>query len=838
MKPIAQTFYVNEPDNGVAGIYLTSLELFFASKSDSLGITVEIRDTDNGNPTKYVLPLGRTKLAAADVKISDDASVSTYVPFNAPLFLHSGTSYAIVIIPDGGNPDYTIWTADIIGTKDAPAIDVTTGSPIKTNNDTGTLFLSSNDLQFTAVQTEDIKFKLYRADFTATSGVAAFTSKRSDYIMGKEKIGSFYPRERVVVSNNNYSFARLIMSSNTGAFTVGEKIFQANSTGSNVATAVIATANQTNLKLTNCVGTFVTSYQVKGFVSNANAVITSVYDSVITTAGSNTITVPFTNTFSSATNQLIFVGANDRSTIQVGTVTEIIDGTTLRIRANARFSDGNCLFGAIRGGAGGLGGAELLYGGIKIEDDPINPNVVKFIVDNVTSNTTVNFSNSRGKYIIGLVSGASIKVTSVYNSSYTAIVPQFADIAPPQTNTSWSFVGASGPNKTMDSEPIPLTNNVEKELYDYPRSLMSRSNEYNALPPGRKGDTTIQVYSAMTTSNNKISPYIDVGASRMATFTSNQIVPKEKLYGFKMVVEDNPFTIGDYIMQKNDSTGHVSGRGYVDNVTPNLIVITDVTGFFTANSSYDLLKTDDYSVNTIAQEYSYFSENYNANYTGTSRYISKNVVLAEGQDAEDIRVFLTAYRPATTDFLVYARFQNREDVQKFDSKYWTKLVEISSPSMLSSTANVDDFLELEYGLPRSVELFANSCTCNSTSNWITISSSEQINQNDIIYLKDIESTKFFTGKIIRINAADTTKVRLEETPPFDIANAAFGVIPDLIDKRQAFVFSDNSNIVRYMNNKYAIFDSYKSFAIKIVPVSEGTAVFPRAKDMRAIALQV
>ena len=338
MKPIAQTFFVNEPENGVPGIYLTSLLLYFASKGTA-GVTIQIRETENGAPTKYILPLGETKIASADVKISEDASVPTYIPFVSPLFLHSATSYAIVIVPDGGDPGYQIWTSDIVGTNDKPSIDVTTNEPIKTNKDTGTLFLSSNDLQWTAVQTEDIKFVLNRAEFKYNSGRAAFTSKRSDYMTAKDKIGNFYPREICVMSNNNFNLARLTMTSNTGAFINGEVIFQSNGSA-NVATAKLFSANTSSVKVQNVSGTFVTTYQIKGLSSNSNGVISVVSDKVVTTEGSNNITGPFTNGFStSATNQLIFVGKNDRSYIQTLTITQVIDGTTLQVRVPASFSE-------------------------------------------------------------------------------------------------------------------------------------------------------------------------------------------------------------------------------------------------------------------------------------------------------------------------------------------------------------------------------------------------------------------------------------------------------------------------------------------------------------------
>jgi len=57
-----------------------------------------------------------------------------------------------------------------------------------------------------------------------------------------------------------------------------------------------------------------------------------------------------------------------------------------------------------------------------------------------------------------------------------------------------------------------------------------------------------------------------------------------------------------------------------------------------------------------------------------SRYISKTVVLADGQDAEDLVVFLTAYRPQGTNIQVYGKVLNATDSDPFDDKSWTPML--------------------------------------------------------------------------------------------------------------------------------------------------------------------
>jgi Domain of unknown function (DUF4815) len=79
-----------------------------------------------------------------------------------------------------------------------------------------------------------------------------------------------------------------------------------------------------------------------------------------------------------------------------------------------------------------------------------------------------------------------------------------------------------------------------------------------------------------------------------------------------------------------------------------------------------------------------------------NRYISKTVTLAEGQDAEDIKVVLTAYRPPNTDVKVWIKILHREDSTLFDDAPWIEMSRTSG-DVYSSLAIRSDFKEYTYG---------------------------------------------------------------------------------------------------------------------------------------------
>jgi hypothetical protein len=78
------------------------------------------------------------------------------------------------------------------------------------------------------------------------------------------------------------------------------------------------------------------------------------------------------------------------------------------------------------------------------------------------------------------------------------------------------------------------------------------------------------------------------------------------------------------------------------------------------------------------------------------RYISKPVELADGQDAEDLKVFVSAYRPSGTDVRVYARILNSADAEGLEFKNFTLLAQVAGSNSLSDSVDVTDYKEYEY----------------------------------------------------------------------------------------------------------------------------------------------
>lgn len=85
-----------------------------------------------------------------------------------------------------------------------------------------------------------------------------------------------------------------------------------------------------------------------------------------------------------------------------------------------------------------------------------------------------------------------------------------------------------------------------------------------------------------------------------------------------------------------------------------------------------------------------------------NKYISKTITLAPGQDAEDMKVILSSYRPPTTDVKVWVRLLHAEDGTNFAQRPWIELEkQDDSDGVYSSQSNKNDFIEYSYGFPSS-----------------------------------------------------------------------------------------------------------------------------------------
>lgn len=181
--PLAQSFIVgqaidapgaNNFQEDINGAFITGADLYFRTKdSGNSPLTVQVRTMELGTPTRIVL--GEPVVLTPDqVNISEDASIPTRITFSYPIYLAPGQEYAIVLLAPESD-QYEAWIAQMgersINAASLPDVDQ---ARYTQQFAIGSLFKSQNGSIWTADQYQDLKFKLYKAQFTSTEGTSFF----------------------------------------------------------------------------------------------------------------------------------------------------------------------------------------------------------------------------------------------------------------------------------------------------------------------------------------------------------------------------------------------------------------------------------------------------------------------------------------------------------------------------------------------------------------------------------------------------------------------------------------------------------------------------------------
>ncbi len=223
-----------------------------------------------------------------------------------------------------------------------------------------------------------------------------------------------------------------------------------------------------------------------------------------------------------------------------------------------------------------------------------------------------------------------------------------------------------------------------------------------------------------------------------------------------------------------------------------------------------------------------------------SKSISQKVKFANNRFAEDIRVFMTGYRPQGTEIRLYARIHNSADAETFDDKDWSPLKIIANADRYSSTEDLDDLVEYTYGLPpypEAANTLAGSFTTQLANNIIVaagVTPNTSIAAGDVIRLY---SPLFANNYMIAsVTDANTTTITLGQT----IANN--NVVGDgyKVDKLKyphtAFNNILNSNISKYYNSSMNEYETFDSFQVKIVFASNTIYTIPRVDQIQVIGV--
>jgi hypothetical protein len=867
----AQTFILDK--NAVAKadeVKITRVDLFIRRKPHPIdnksgiqypGMEIVIVPTKDTRPVynprkKY--PVARVPYGK--IFSSSNATLPTKFRFDNPVTLQTGKEYAIIVRVDG-NEDFVLWKGRaghwLVGTQ--------TQWNGQTNPNVGKYYenIAENAdeaLQWRPINDTDLKFKVFVARY-AYNGIpveAAANSTAADPI--------YYIGPGRAISNTSRRFVLPLPFSPMEYLTFED-----------YSSSVNADGLSGSLVYQNTV------FHPGGWANGASAISVSVTSNgTLVTANSkypNGANFSWTNVFSLANNTDEYItvvslahDSGQRRT-NIRKVASIVSNTVLQVEKRFNFSNSSAYFIKAPVGKtyrnsriGVFDGADQM-----LTLSETNSNSTVRFVNNAIESVTItdggtSYNNSDILYVRGweeinieleggyiaaanLVTNSSGGITAVYFSNVGA---GFVNTDAMVTILSNSSSGNSTGNTSAGSGAV-LTYNVNTTI----------RSEYHRNTGGFKNFEAVNLPIGM------VFPKVDISAPTGVAYTmyhqvfAYQMDTANTLSGKTFRAIANPAATRTVV--KNNARNPLD---YSNNIVipsrANEHIINYPNGAFmtpldyknpTQNSSllYLIVSSNNDFVSGSVDAFpglaygSYFINNdYTNEHTdrgnALAKHITKKINFLDSRAAEDVRVFLTAYRPLGTDIKVYVRAQNRNDTRdEFDDKDWTLLEYVGSNSIYSSPTNPNHYVELQFGFPaypNSAFTFDGVITTTNASATITgegtafNDSVSNVVAGDLVKIyQDLFPNNYMIAVVNSV--ASGTSLTLE-TPVTNNNVIGDGLKIDKIEfPHQIFSYALNDNVARYYSTDMAEFDTFDTMAIKIVLLSNNQNIIPRVDDIQA-----
>ena len=782
--PLCQTFYIgSDLTKGKDGVYIKSVNLYFSAKSANQPISIDIRTVSNGIPTSTILPYSSVTLTPSQVNTSLDGATATTFTFKSPVYLRSGYTYALGISPGGQTPDYVIWTGAIGG------IDSVNGR-VNGNWGQGTLYTSTRGSTWTAVQNEFLKFSI-AADLSTyyTSGTATFINQDLEFLTYSTLSTTNFVVGEYVYQEPSPLGGRVSVntSSNTITFNVA-----ASAVSTNLASTFVV--NDHILILGSTPGTNTTHRTLNwGIFSNCfSAKVTSV-DALNNTlqfafANGATAVAPWANAAA-----VFYKPAKGTVSLTSGSSVVVGTGTKFDQQYSTNFAEGTALAPLVAQWSNGtFDGHEVLW-----------PSAIS----NATYMTVRNAAFYTNATAIPLMVPVGKIVEIDYNRNMIILEKSTANAS--SSNTAWQDIYNSpsyfAPSRVLvgsQSGATALIENVVDVLANAIQPVM-----YQTAIQGTNINYSVNAVSKVTTNVD----FSTVSSSLTNYLSNNEIVIKSKTNEINQYSQNKSFKFTANLTSSSNK------------VTPAIDV------------GHSALLVKSYSIGPDA------SNEYTNQGTALSKSVSKVITLGDGMDAEDLNVYLTAYKPTGSDIQVFAKLWNATDPDNFDDKKWTPLIQVTDANLYSDKSNLSDYKEFQYTIPTdpntsvvSGQITTNNSTVITSTNGNTVWQTLFTNGQSVVLYSDVGMLNYEVHTISTVDS--NTQITL--TTSVGLSNTSAGLLASMNYPEAGYKNSLNSNIVRYHSADGSAHDSYKKFAIKIVLLSSNTASVPKVADMRTLALSV
>jgi len=856
---VAQTFYVDRTAvKNSDSVTITSVDVFFQTKpratGNASGITnpganLYILNTigdavpDASNPVMLAI----ARLEYNDIIVSSDATGKSTFTFSRPVVLSSGKNYALAFSFDG-NEAFTLWTCKegdlIVGTNQK-----TGGSTAK---NIGSYYTINSSGVAAALSNQDIKFTVNIGLFSANSSA---DSIYETYVLPSD------PQDLVLYDRYHYR------TTGRSSASMGELVF--------LETPVLYGSINVSAACTHV--------KVVGNTVNFTNLLIASNSSVSSTVNATP-----------STPQKSYIvlrnGGTTNSNVNIREVIQVVSNTEIVLDRFPDFTNNTATFSVTAAG-------RITYNDIHWYDGRwwngntwntyVGHKVDIIRITDTNANSTVRFSNN---YLLqltinsggtGYSNNDTVTVYPVTNANTAdanniAFIPSYANaVAKVVTNGSGTITGLTYINAGYGltaQTAVSITTSAGTSANIVPEIGSMIRCERSGSTFGNTVTTNIPVHLCY--------PHCEIGTNQNTTYSLRQHYPYYVNPGYEHILKTSlpamvktvdaytPQTMAD--LQNNDGRLYViASRSYevmqtnaVIQVANGNIVNTSVKSSsilevsITSNNAYTipLVTSDD------VYNYHYIINNdatgENKNYgKALCRQLSNKITLNTGQFAEDLIVYVQAYRPINTNVKIYAKFYNTSDSDAFEDKDWTELTLTSNnANTYSSITNTNDLVEYIYALGgknvKTVNTITGSATTTLNSNTIVgigTSWNTDINVNDVIKIyPPLFPQNWMVSTVVAVSSANNITIS-DAVSNSSIVGSGLKI--DLVGRPaaganneigmpfQAFSNILNENVVRYYNSSMAKFDAYNVVQIKTVLLSN-TSVVPQIESIEAVATTV
>jgi len=265
----------------------------------------------------------------------------------------------------------------------------------------------------------------------------------------------------------------------------------------------------------------------------------------------------------------------------------------------------------------------------------------------------------------------------------------------PSSNTPFDLVH-------LITSQISVANTTINYTFDSQKSGGAYANAKSIIPlsdydcddgEGRRilyqnvGNNTFIVTATMSTSSSDVSPVLDI--TRFGIISVDNKINNLPLMNSGFVI-----TNGGAAYSGNCSVSISGGGGSGANAYA-VVASGNVTSIIVDNpgSAYTTSPTITITGAGSGATAIYNGEDKRSGGNAQVRYVTRRVTLADGFDSGDLRVYLTAYKPAGSEIYVYAKLLSKSDPNAFDNSQYQLMTRISG-NFTSSYKT--DFREVTY----------------------------------------------------------------------------------------------------------------------------------------------